>query len=131
MIWSVESRVPFLVPEVAEFCVSLPEEYLVDADTTSKSVFRRAMVDIAPQAILDRRDKVGFEAPAVRWFALLGEEARSTYRSQALQTLPFLSHPAVTDLWRQAQVDPWSAEAAWRLIFLTKWARLRSIDFEL
>jgi asparagine synthase (glutamine-hydrolysing) len=131
MIWSVESRVPFLVPEVAEFCVSLPEEYLVDAGTTSKAVFRRAMVDLVPQAILDRRDKVGFEAPAVRWFALLGDETRTTYHRQALETLPFLTQHGVTDLWRQAQLDPWSAEAAWRLIFLTRWARLRSIDFQL
>jgi asparagine synthase (glutamine-hydrolysing) len=131
MIWSVESRVPFLIPDVAEFCVSLPEEYLVDADATSKSVFRHAMVDIVPPAILDRRDKIGFEAPAVRWFALLGEENRTKYQRLAIETLPFLAGNRTDDLWRRAQVDPWSAEAAWRLIFLTKWAQLRSIDFGL
>ena len=131
MIWSVESRVPFLVPEVAEFCVSLPEEYLVDAAATSKAVFRRAMVDVVPQPILDRRDKVGFEAPAVRWFTMLGDATRDTYLRQALETLPFLARDGVPDLWGKAQVDPWSAEGAWRLVFLTTWARLRSIDFDL
>jgi asparagine synthase (glutamine-hydrolysing) len=131
MIWSVESRVPFLIPDLAEFCVSLPEEYLVADDTTSKSVFRHAMVDVVPSAILARRDKIGFEAPAVRWFELLGEENRATYQRLAVETLPFLDRNHTDDLWRRAKIDPWSAEAAWRLIFLTKWARQRSIDFGL
>jgi asparagine synthase (glutamine-hydrolysing) len=129
MIWSVESRVPFLVPDVAEFCISLPEEYLIGPDGTSKAVFRRAMADIVPQPILDRRDKIGFEAPSVRWFSLLGEEERSKYYRQALETLPFLAPAGVGDLWRSAQADPRSAEAAWRIIFLTKWAASRSVDF--
>ena len=131
MIWSVESRVPFLIPDVAEFCVSLPEEYLLDAAGTSKSVFRRAMVDVVPAAILARRDKIGFEAPSVRWFGMLGEETRTKYQRLAIETLPFLAASRTDDLWRRALIDPWSAEAAWRLIFLTKWARLRSIDFDL
>jgi asparagine synthase (glutamine-hydrolysing) len=131
MIWSVESRVPFLIPDVAEFCVSLPEQYLIDPDGSSKAVFRRAMADIVPRAILDRRDKIGFEAPSVRWFTLLGEEARSKYYRQALEAMPFLTPDGVSQLWLQAQVDPWSAEAAWRLIFLTKWASSKSIDFSM
>ena len=129
MIWSVESRVPFLVPDVAEFCISLPEEYLIGPDGTSKAVFRRAMADIVPQPILDRRDKIGFEAPSVRWFSLLGDDERGKYYRQALETLPFLAPAGVADLWRSAQADPRSAEAAWRIIFLTKWAASKSVDF--
>src|SRR5215208_3710468 len=43
MAFSIESRVPFLTPELANFALSLPEEHIVAPDGTSKAVFRRAM----------------------------------------------------------------------------------------
>lgn len=63
MRFSVESRVPFLTTEIAEFLLSLPEEYILSAEGETKSVFRAAMRGIVPDAILDRRDKIGFETP--------------------------------------------------------------------
>ena len=67
MAFSIESRVPFLTPALATFLLSLPDEYLVAVDGTSKAVFRRAMRGIVPGKILDRRDKVGFPTPERDW----------------------------------------------------------------
>ena len=39
----IESRVPFLTPDLADFVLRLPEEYLLGKDGTSKNVFRQAM----------------------------------------------------------------------------------------
>jgi asparagine synthase (glutamine-hydrolysing) len=43
MIFSIESRVPFLTPEFVDFILSLPEDFLVSRNGTSKAVFRAAM----------------------------------------------------------------------------------------
>jgi asparagine synthase (glutamine-hydrolysing) len=67
MAHSLEERVPFLTPRLAEFVLALPEEYLLAADGSSKAVFRAAMRGIVPDEILDRVDKVGFEVPIQAW----------------------------------------------------------------
>ena len=63
MRFSIESRVPFLTTDVADFLLSLPEDYLISHQGESKSLFRAAMRGIVPDEILDRRDKIGFETP--------------------------------------------------------------------
>lgn len=63
MRWTVESRVPFLYPDLAEFALSLPAHYLVSDKGESKHLFRKAMKGIVPDAILNRRDKIGAKTP--------------------------------------------------------------------
>ncbi|MDB5099453.1 MAG: hypothetical protein JWM80_3874, partial [Cyanobacteria bacterium RYN_339] len=48
MHFGMESRVPFLTPALARFLLSLPEDYLVGPDGTSKAVFRAAMRGLVP-----------------------------------------------------------------------------------
>lgn len=67
MAFSIEARTPFLSTELARFVMSLPESYLVSDKGETKSVLRSAMRGIVPDAILDRRDKVAFEAPEYEW----------------------------------------------------------------
>jgi asparagine synthase (glutamine-hydrolysing) len=66
MAASIESRVPFLDHELAEFVSRLPDRCRVNGFTT-KWVLRRAAANLIPQAILDR-PKVGFRVPVNRWF---------------------------------------------------------------
>jgi len=63
MRWTVESRVPFLYPDLAEFVLSLPAHYLVPGSGESKHLFRKAMKGIVPDSILTRRDKIGAKTP--------------------------------------------------------------------
>ena len=67
MRFSVESRVPFLTPDIANFLFSLPEEFLISKNGETKSIFRAAMRGIVPDEILDRRDKIGFATPEYEW----------------------------------------------------------------
>ena len=67
MAFSIETRTPFLTTELARFVMSLPESYLSSDKGETKSVLRAAMRGIVPDAILDRKDKIGFEAPEYDW----------------------------------------------------------------
>jgi asparagine synthase (glutamine-hydrolysing) len=71
MAFSVEVRLPFLDPRVAEFALSIPP-VLLWREGTTKRLLRDAMRGRVPDVILDRRDKVGYETPQDRWF---GSEA--------------------------------------------------------
>lgn len=63
MRFSIESRVPYLTTEMADFLYSLPEEYLISSSGESKHIFRRAMRNMVPDQILDRKDKIGYDTP--------------------------------------------------------------------
>lgn len=63
MRFSIESRVPFLTTGLTEFLLSLPENYLISDAGETKHIFRAAMRGIVPDQSLDRRDKIGFQAP--------------------------------------------------------------------
>jgi asparagine synthase (glutamine-hydrolysing) len=62
MYWSIENRSPFLDRDLFEFCQSIPTRHLV-RDGRAKAVLRDAMRGLVPQALLDNRRKVGFNAP--------------------------------------------------------------------
>jgi asparagine synthase (glutamine-hydrolysing) len=67
MFFSIENRVPFLTIPMAEFILSLPEEYLISNNGETKCIFRESMRGIVPDAILNRRDKIGFVTPSYKW----------------------------------------------------------------
>lgn len=129
MLWSIESRVPFLDPAVTEFCLSLPEKYLVADDGTTKAVFRRAMRGLVPDEILDRRDKIGFEAPRQDWLGQAGGDQFEDLGKSTLSALPFLDAQEFHKLWSQSRHHRRVAEAAWRLIFLAEWSRAHNVTF--
>ena len=66
MAASIESRVPFLDHELADFVSSLPDSYRVKGFST-KWILRRAGRSLIPDAILER-PKVGFRVPVNQWF---------------------------------------------------------------
>jgi asparagine synthase (glutamine-hydrolysing) len=66
MAASIESRVPFLDHELAEFASSLPDHYRVRGKC-SKWILRESGKRLLPERILTR-PKVGFRVPVNRWF---------------------------------------------------------------
>ena len=90
MAHSIESRVPFLTPRLVEFVQRLPEAFLIADDGLTKNVFRRAMRGIVPDAILDRRDKIGFEPPQRKWLAALDPWVRATLSRESASRVPCL-----------------------------------------
>jgi asparagine synthase (glutamine-hydrolysing) len=122
MRWSVESRVPFLTIDIAEFLLSLPEHYLISYEGETKSIFRTSMRGIVPDEVLDRRDKVGFETSEQTWLKKLEHEIPDWMT--AAETLPFLNsdecRKEVTEMIEGRK--PFNSQA-WRLINFCRWAQ--------
>lgn len=62
MYYSIENRSPFLDRDLFEFANSIPTRHLI-RDGKAKAVLRESVRGIAPDAIIDNRRKVGFNAP--------------------------------------------------------------------
>jgi asparagine synthase (glutamine-hydrolysing) len=124
MAASIESRVPFLDHELVEYASSIPGRFRLRGLTT-KAVLRRAVRDVVPREILERR-KMGFPVPVGRWlrgrFAPVLDELvlsrraqeRSLFRPEALERL-VAEH-------RSARVD--HGDRLWLLLNLEIWQRV-------
>jgi asparagine synthase (glutamine-hydrolysing) len=120
MAYSIESRVPFLTTDFAELTLSLPEDHLIGDDGLSKRVFRAAMRGIVPDAILDRRDKIGFATPELAWL-----RQHKTFVNRALTlapSTPCLNAPGLETYCREALSGaiPFSFQV-WRLVNFLRW----------
>jgi asparagine synthase (glutamine-hydrolysing) len=122
MAQSREVRLPFLDRRIADFALSLPAGWLWSGGR-SKALLRDAGRGLLPEAVLARRDKVGFEPPQALWLrepgfrARIGEvlldpaaRARGLYDSAAIEA----------DLAAGAWRDP---GAIWRALNAELWLR--------
>jgi asparagine synthase (glutamine-hydrolysing) len=131
MAHSIESRVPFLTHKLAEFVFSLPEDYLIDREGTTKAVFRRAMRGVVPDEILDRKDKIGFATPERRWLDALRPWVETVLRGDAARRVGALDLPRVTDEWNAVLAGRARFDfRVWRWINLIRWADLHGVDFD-
>jgi asparagine synthase (glutamine-hydrolysing) len=130
MAYSIESRVPFLTPQIAEFLLSLPEHYIIAADGTSKAIFRQAMRGIVPDAILDRRDKIGFATPEREWMRTMDNWVVQTLRSEAAAAIPFLDLQAMQREWEAISQGKQSFDhRVWRWINLIHWSEKLQLEY--
>jgi len=98
MAFSLESRVPFLYKPLVEFVMSLPEEYLIDAQGMTKSVFRKAMEGIVPHEVLYRKDKIGFQTPENSWLLENHQFVLNTLESA--KDIPVFNHKELVMQWK-------------------------------
>lgn len=120
MHFSVESRVPFLTTDLAEFMLAQPEHYLVSRQGETKALLRAAMRGIVPDAVLDRRDKIGFATPEKVWMLGMASTVRQWLAEDV--GLPFLDQAALCESFDQiiAGKRPYSWQV-WRWINFIRW----------
>ncbi|GAB3065880.1 asparagine synthase (glutamine-hydrolyzing) [Pedococcus soli] len=125
MAFSIESRVPFLHVDLAEFLLTLPEDYLLSPGGQTKRLLRAAMRGIVPDAVLDRRDKIGFETPERNWLRTLDldvdawlEGARA-YEYVDVDEL----RPQLQD-WLEGRSSSMGHDLVWRLLNFSRWYEL-------
>lgn len=123
MRWSIESRVPFLTQDMAEFVLSLPEHYLISAQGETKHIFRAAMRGIVPDVILNRKDKIGFATPEHDLLRMLGDRALSW--TESADNVPFLRPAVIRDLLQKVINGdlPFQLQY-WRLLNFCRWLSL-------
>ena len=126
MYWSIESRVPFLTNDMAEFLLSLPESYLLSDKGETKHLFRTALRGIVPDKILDRKDKVGFETPEDLWLKTIASQ--SSKWMDGISKISFLDGEKSK---KEVQLvadgkRPFSSQA-WRLVNYCRWVHINAL----
>lgn len=127
MHFSIEGRVPFLTTDMADFLLGLPEEHLISRHGETKHIFRTAMRGIVPDAILHRRDKIGFETPELEWLRALAPQIRIWLSGNTGVT--FLNRSKMISEF-EAVLDgrkPFSWQT-WRWINFQRWLQVMNVQ---
>ena len=129
MASSIESRVPFLTPALVNFVLALPEEYVIAADGTTKSVFRAAMRGIVPDPILDRRDKIGFVTPEKGWLAALRPWVDTVLASPRAMEMRAIEARRMQTEWKEIVAGSRRFDfRVWRWLNAILWAEKFSVE---
>lgn len=116
MFFSLESRVPFLTAELAEYLFSLPEEYFISKSREAKHIPRLAMEGILPQEFLERQDKIGFDVESAQCQDLYIKELSKT---ETRNIARFVDIPMA-----MREKKFLSEQFFWRLLNYSKWYNL-------
>ena len=131
MAHSVESRVPFLTPDLVNYVLGLPEEFILDGEGASKAILRRAMRGIVPDVILDRKDKIGFSTSEQRWLTGLRPWVDRTLHSEAAAAIPAIERGAMHAEWRSILDGTKAFDfRVWRWLNLIRWTELFGVIYE-
>jgi|TARA_Y200000002_G_C22500733_1_gene587037 asparagine synthase (glutamine-hydrolysing) len=126
MHFSVENRVPFLDKSLVDYTLSLPENWLVGDDGTTKSILRDAVRSLVPDSVIRRRDKVGFEGDE-HWI-----QAQHTTMVRSIRDAPdigFLDKRKVLEkLESSSRRGRVSANQLWRIFNLYRWMELLGVQ---
>ena len=129
MAHGIESRVPFLHPRLVEFAMGLPEHYLLSPRGVGKHVFREAMRGITPNAILDRKDKIGFATPEQAWLSTLQPWVESVMHGDTARDLPCFHHPELIAEWKDTLAGKQAFNPRiWRWLNLIRWVELMGVN---
>jgi asparagine synthase (glutamine-hydrolysing) len=131
MAFSVESRLPILNHALVDFVLSLPDDQIIAADGTTKCVFRRALRGLVPDAILDRRDKIGFATPSQRWMRELQPWIDRLRQSDAARRIAAFNPAGLhRELQRGLAGNARAGGNVWRWISLVRWAERYDLSFD-
>ncbi|MEP6969938.1 MAG: asparagine synthase C-terminal domain-containing protein, partial [Betaproteobacteria bacterium] len=122
MAFSREGRLPYLDYDLVDFCIRLPDQYLV-RNGWQKWVLREAAGNTIPPKIRWRADKVGYAAPLDLWLRNeLKNWGLERVMDDRLAKIPGYDRQALTMLWDEHQSGSanhsWSL---WRWISLSEW----------
>ncbi|RKM57888.1 asparagine synthase (glutamine-hydrolyzing) [Butyrivibrio sp. CB08] len=129
MAHSIESRVPFLDYELAEFIYSVPLEHKIENGRT-KNLIREGLRNIIPKAIYNRISKLGFVTPEDKW---LKENETFFYNEleKACDRLDrILDKPKVLSWYSDhVQSTRMGDTTCFRIICAAHWAEVFGVEF--
>jgi asparagine synthase (glutamine-hydrolysing) len=128
MAHSLESRMPFLDHRLVTFLFSLSSEFKI-RNGWSKHIMREALKDDVPQAVMMRRDKIGFVTQESDWFRTdMSEFIRGIIQSSSLKKRGFFHVESLGRMFEKhasGRID--ASRPLWRAVNLELWCR-RYID---
>ncbi len=130
MFYSIESRVPFLNPQITNFISRLPDSYLMSPEGETKNVLRHALKPFVPSSVLERREKFGFEAPQSDWLRALLPDIQETLQEFGWQDLPFLAGGKTVYRALVSHENSLSVmeQTWWRWYNLARWSRRHHVS---
>jgi asparagine synthase (glutamine-hydrolysing) len=124
MAHSVEGRVPYVLPEIADFALSLSVSDMIAPDGVTKKVFRDAVSDVVRRDVLDVRRKVGFETQEEQWMELIRAELVGLEDSKHGVLSEFIDlEQVLNDIKGQAPLN----RTHWRILILWWWLQARGL----
>ena len=125
MAFSREVRLPFLDHRLVEYLYAIPTEQKVRG-TDTKVVLRNAIQDVVPEAIRNRKDKMGFQPPEVAWLrGPLRPWVDEMFRSSDFAGREWFNVKDVWIVWQQfLSGRSFLCGVIWRWVSLELWARV-------
>jgi asparagine synthase (glutamine-hydrolysing) len=120
MAHSLEVRVPLLDHVLVERVLQLPATFKMNGGTP-KPLMAKAVGDLLPDMVRNRRDKIGFVFPWEQW--LKADFGRAVDPTQ--EPVLGLQPKAVRHIWSQFQEGKIHWSRAWTLVALNEWYRRR------
>ena len=118
---SLETRIPFLDPEVIEFSASLPLEFKIRNGVT-KWALREVLYKHVPKDLIER-PKMGFAVPLAEWLrGPLKDWAESLLDEKRLHQEGFFNVEFVRDKWLEhiSGKQNWSHQL-WNVLMFQAW----------
>jgi asparagine synthase (glutamine-hydrolysing) len=115
MAFGVETRLPFLDYRLVELCMGLSLGCKI-RDGWTKWILRKCMAGTVPDAIVWRKDKIGFEAPDACWMTAEESHVRRTIMSSELV------RSISKQVRLEASLSRMPLRNRWRLYSLAMWA---------
>jgi asparagine synthase (glutamine-hydrolysing) len=126
---SVEARLPFLDHRLVEFTYTLPDTQKI-SQGFSKLIMRKAMTDILPEKVRNRKCKLGYPAPEQNW---MFKNSQWVYKevTECLNTLPSIFNEKYIRSLLTAFTNGVKNDYSilFRLISFNRWARIFHVSF--
>jgi asparagine synthase (glutamine-hydrolysing) len=126
MAHSIETRVPYLDHELVEETVNVSSSLKI-RNGRLKHILRESMKDLLPSVVIDRNNKIGYEAPDSLWFKdkdfmhLLHE----TFSSKTFLSRKYYDHQKVLELLEQQKSGKKDyTRVLWKVFCLEMWFKV-------
>lgn len=131
MAHSIESRVPFLDYELAEFIFSVPIGQKIEEGKT-KNIMREGLKDILPTEIYNRYSKLGFVTPEDKWLKE-NEEFFYDELEKACDVLSAIVEKERVMNWYKSHVQKTKRgdSTCFRIICAAHWVQVFGVDLSL
>jgi asparagine synthase (glutamine-hydrolysing) len=118
MAFSVESRLPYLDPRILDLAYSIRTSDRLEGGW-SKAILRKALKDVAPRRLIEKRTKLGFAAPEAGFLEALAPLMRDAFATGPRSGT--LLNPRV--ILRSLENSPSPPQYFWRFLNLELWMR--------
>ena len=128
MAHSIESRVPFMDPGLAECAFKMPIGYKLK-DGITKYVVREGLKDVLPEKIRTRYSKLGFVTPEDQWINNDREAFRREMEAAAEALNPLLKKETVMAWYDRIEGNVQRHDfMPWRIICAGHWVKMFDLE---